>query len=356
MNNNEKRKVDKIEINEKLVVNEFINCNTVYFYENSSDIYLRDMEFLNTNYENIFKKYLNKLKNNKNNKINLIAYKGYDSDKSLNLIQKRIENLKKFINENTHINENAIEIQIDSLEYKNENLKNELIRNERRRIEIINSEINENFVPDTIIVKETNPEKIIFNLNFPNSKKIKKLFLEIYSDTVKIKSLELDITSNTYLNTYEIIKDLNEETIFLKFKIIAIDLNNVKFDQEKLIKISYNSIEKSKILELKNNEIFVQNLYFDYNSYKIDQYNLQLLEKLLHKNIEVISIEGYFDDIGDIQFNQKLSYQRALEVAKFLNVNQEKAKGLGIKQNNVNTNSLIKRFSRVVQIKYRYKD
>lgn len=356
MNNNEKSKVDKIEINEKLVVNEFTNCNTVYFYENSSDIYLRDMEFLNTNYENIFKKYLNKLKNNKNNKINLIAYKGYDSDKSLNLIQKRIENLKKFINENTHINENAIEIQIDSLEYKNENLKNELIRNERRRIEIINSEINENFVPDTIIVKETNPEKIIFNLNFPNSKKIKKLFLEIYSDTVKIKSLELDITSNTYLNTYEIIKDLNEETNFLKFKIIAIDLNNVKFDQEKLIKISYNSIEKRKILELKNNEIFVQNLYFDYNSYKIDQYNLQLLEKLLHKNIEVISIEGYSDDIGDIQFNQKLSYQRALEVAKFLNVNQEKAKGLGIKQNNVNTNSLIKRFSRVVQIKYRYKD
>lgn len=356
INNNEKRKVDKIEINEKLFVNEFPNCNTVYFYENSSDIYLKDMEFLNTNYENIFKKYLRKLEGNNNNKIKIVAYKGYDSNNSIDLIQKRIENLMKFIIENTLFDEKFFEIHIDSIEYKDENLKNELVRNEKRRIEIFSTEIYDNLITDTLIVKEILPEKVICNLDYLNSKKIKKLFLEVFADTNKIKSLELDIASNIYLNTYEILKDLNEESKFLKFKIIAIDLNNVKFDQEKLIKISYNSIDKSKILELKNNEIFIQNLYFDYNSYKIDQNNLKLLEKLLHKNIEIISIEGYSDDIGDIQYNQKLSYQRALEVSKFLNVNPNLAKGLGIKQINVNSSSLLKRFSRVVQIKYRNKD
>ena len=74
-----------------------------------------------------------------------------------------------------------------------------------------------------------------------------------------------------------------------------------------------------KIKDIEEGESFVlDNIYFDLDSYSINE----ITEKIVFEFAEylklnsdlIISIDGYTDDIGEIDYNLKLSENRALAV------------------------------------------
>jgi OmpA-OmpF porin, OOP family len=94
------------------------------------------------------------------------------------------------------------------------------------------------------------------------------------------------------------------------------------------------SIEKGKIIQLKN-------IYFQSNDFELQPRSFVELQKLLfimRENLTMsIEVRGHTDDEGSVEYNQKLSQDRAVSVANFLIYNgidkkRVKAKGFGESQ------------------------
>jgi outer membrane protein OmpA-like peptidoglycan-associated protein len=82
-------------------------------------------------------------------------------------------------------------------------------------------------------------------------------------------------------------------------------------------------------------------ILFGYNIANIPpiaELTLNMVKENIDKDSEVLMIEGYSDVIGDESYNLELSKQRALRVAKELNVSSDKAIGMGKVKNTIYNN------------------
>jgi len=70
---------------------------------------------------------------------------------------------------------------------------------------------------------------------------------------------------------------------------------------------------------------------FGYNKSDLDGRNKLIADKakLRIRDNSIIDISGYSDRMGNDDYNKRLSERRAIEVAKYLNVNQKLVKGIG---------------------------
>ena len=89
--------------------------------------------------------------------------------------------------------------------------------------------------------------------------------------------------------------------------------NTQIFEKELLITPTYRVPEEGEIL---------MSVYFDFNSYTLDEQEINRLERLLENpginDVEELYITGYADEFGSQFYNMNLSEQRAQAVASFL--------------------------------------
>ena len=80
-------------------------------------------------------------------------------------------------------------------------------------------------------------------------------------------------------------------------------------------------VDSTEIAKEKINHV-IEDLKFEYNSYKIKENTTGQLDKLisiLNENLELkVKIKGYTDNVGSPAFNASLSYRRAQSVAKYI--------------------------------------
>ncbi|MFA7325839.1 MAG: OmpA family protein [Candidatus Kapaibacterium sp.] len=84
-------------------------------------------------------------------------------------------------------------------------------------------------------------------------------------------------------------------------------------------------------------------ILFGYNITQLPpvaEVTLNLVKERITDKSQIVSIEGYSDMIGDEEYNVKLSYDRAIAVAKALEVSDEKAIGRGKIKNEIYDNKL----------------
>jgi len=88
--------------------------------------------------------------------------------------------------------------------------------------------------------------------------------------------------------------------------------------------------------EIKKQEIILNPVYFEFNSYNLNEEAKQILNRIIpilkeHKNLKII-ISGHTDSIGNEDYNMKLSTNRSIEVKKYLvqnGINAERIKTIG---------------------------
>ncbi|MER3329818.1 MAG: OmpA family protein, partial [Candidatus Kapaibacterium sp.] len=95
-------------------------------------------------------------------------------------------------------------------------------------------------------------------------------------------------------------------------------VNDAKIEKYNLILFGYNITQLPPVAEV----------------------TLNLVKERITDKSQIISIEAYSDMIGDEDYNVKLSYDRALTVAKALDVSTDKAIGRGKVKNEIYDNKL----------------
>lgn len=118
-----------------------------------------------------------------------------------------------------------------------------------------------------------------------------------------------------------------------------IDLRNLNKDT--ILEINDGKINLPSMSEMINNHLSINlnNLFFDFNSSELKEESISELKRLInlfenYKNLKV-EVSGHTDNIGSVNFNMKLSQDRATSVIKYLNENGGKnityiAKGYGM--------------------------
>lgn len=95
-------------------------------------------------------------------------------------------------------------------------------------------------------------------------------------------------------------------------------VNDAKIEKYNLILFGYNITQLPPVAEV----------------------TLNLVKERITDKSQIVSIEGYSDMIGDEEYNVKLSYDRAIAVAKALEVSNDKAIGRGKVKNEIYDNKL----------------
>jgi len=129
------------------------------------------------------------------------------------------------------------------------------------------------------------------------------------------------------------IKDLKDENFSLKPELDTISFNKID-NKDKIvndkIKKSLKNIEK--IINNKNEKIINNNekiakynsnlknssVFFDFKSYKLKNDQKSKIDYIKNIKFSNIELDGYADERGTIQFNDKLSMKRALAVKDYL--------------------------------------
>lgn len=97
-------------------------------------------------------------------------------------------------------------------------------------------------------------------------------------------------------------------------------------DKKEIISKLQEVIEKNKVVEITTDEneinISIPDIMFDFNSYKVKDNFVSILSNLANRikdlnEIDIV-VEGHTDDIGNEEYNQKLSENRAKEVVNIL--------------------------------------
>lgn len=115
--------------------------------------------------------------------------------------------------------------------------------------------------------------------------------------------------------TGKVLKDENKTS---EMSFVQKFVNDTKTEKYNLILFGYNITELPPVAEV----------------------TLNLVKERITDKSQIVSIEGYSDIIGDEDYNMKLSQDRAITVAKALNVSTDKAIGRGKIKNEIYDNKL----------------
>jgi outer membrane protein OmpA-like peptidoglycan-associated protein len=262
-----------------------------------------------------------------------------DNEKdNLDLSKKRAENVKQYLIDNWGIRPERIKIEARNLPSIASNPKTEDGIAENRRVEI---ETNIPQLFDPMIVLDTLRNTSVPNLRFKPSVKTQigikswKLTASQGGKTLKVfrangelpKQLDWDFVgeeNQKYIPNSDSPIQYNLEIIDNDGKVWASDMQSMpvrNLSIQNKIWENYEDYELDEFLMIG----------FGYNQSNLNEQNTLIADKakLRVRDYSEIDIKGYSDRMGNDDYNKRLSERRASEVANYLKVNKNNAKGIG---------------------------
>ncbi len=122
----------------------------------------------------------------------------------------------------------------------------------------------------------------------------------------------------------------NENFIPANRKPMYVSLN-VEDNEKNFQKVSSDPIKVKQVVHQETRIEQYSLIIFDFNTSEISDHNRQILD-IVRESIEPeskVTIQGYTDRTGDIEYNKQLSQRRAEAIAEALNIDKFRAKGVG---------------------------
>ena len=345
--------INQLDIEIKLIENVKPLLNFIFFDFNSAEIpkkynLLEEGNKINFNVNNLFYadnisayyQILNiigqRMQNNPKSKITLVGCSSPDEKDKKNLAVKRANTIKNYLVNVWKIESKRIitKIQLNPVNSANEKL---IINDkfyfqrmeENRRVEIYEQDNGNSIISpvstfDTITFSD--PNFIRFKFNISNIDSIKYWLFKAgklqYTRDKKILQgdFKIPLHIDWFVDENKSALPKSAEPFIYNMKIVFNDgyvfnsgkktLNvNKKYDTQK-----YFTIDNGK-------KIFTYDLFlFKFNQSILQKNEIKLIENIknkINKNSSII-ITGYADNIGDFEYNKKLSYERAQFVYKIL--------------------------------------
>ena len=145
----------------------------------------------------------------------------------------------------------------------------------------------------------------------------------------KTEGTEIKIDSTIEINWDIMINDLMPSNIPLEYHIVATN-EDTTADYTGYISVDHSSIIQKRSIEQPDYSIFKYSLVlFDFDSPTLTAQNRNIIDKFIVPNINfasTIDIYGYTDRIGNRQYNEKLSHQRAMAVSDYIKTKNRNVK------------------------------
>ncbi len=190
------------------------------------------------------------------------------------------------------------------------------------------------------LYEDAKPERVLFlkgDLNDEDGTFVKDIEIEIKNlTTQKITTIKVDKGSYVGAITLE---DNDDVLLSIKEEGYAFYSEYIDADDSNYISPSTLNIELEQISE--GSSFKIDNIYFNTNSYEINQISEQVINEFINylrvnKSI-VIEINGYTDNVGSFRDNQVLSENRAKAVYEYIVSN-------GIQKNRISYNGFGEEF------------
>ena len=190
------------------------------------------------------------------------------------------------------------------------------------------------------LYEDAKPERVLFlkgDLNDEDGTFVKDIEIEIKNlTTQKITTIKVDKGSYVGAITLE---DNDDVLLSIKEEGYAFYSEYIDADDSNYISPSTLNIELEQISE--GSSFKIDNIYFNTNSYEINQISEQVINEFINylrvnKSI-VIEINGYTDNVGSFRDNQVLSENRAKAVYEHIVSN-------GIQKNRISYNGFGEEF------------
>lgn len=276
-----------------------------------------------------------------NNTLNIIAKRIRDNNLRIELIgnrivstnniedskipEERVKSIKKYFTNVWGIDENKISTKIIDIKL-NDLSKNDDLFKEANRVEINSKNIN---VIEPVflkeIIKSSNPPKIGVDATISSTKPPVNWELNINQKDKNIRNYtgnELKFTKIWQVDE-EPMPILEDK---IEFKLNVKDDFNGKTEVVEDLKIKQLTIKKKR--EVLHNDKKIEKyslIVFDYNSAELKETHKEIIEKV-KKSIKpnsVVTIAGYADRTGELEYNKQLATQRIQSVKKLMNVPAE---------------------------------
>lgn len=287
---------------------------------------------------------------------------------NLTLSRNRAETISRYLRDIWEIEQERIKIQARNLPLKNSSNRTLEGQAENRRVEItsdhafitrpIRSEVNEYLYQ---------PEIGRFTTNISATEGLKNWEFHAYQDDALLTKLiftepKSSITWNWINDAGDKISEISQ----LDYAIKITDSGGRGFESPRKSVPVFQTTESSIMAEANQDTLFEKFslVLFDFNSSRLSESNQYLMQKVLARYTEhpdaTMSVYGYSDSIGDEEYNQKLSAQRAktaYDILVKMKIPREKLSYLGYGEiNPIFSNATPEgRFlNRTVQIYIRY--
>lgn len=285
-------------------------------------------------------------------KIDLIGCNSdFDLEKgNKGLSQQRAETVRDYFVNTWNLNPDRFTISARNLPETPSKTDNEFGRAENRRVEIVPQDwtiFKPQLMSDTTSSTDKNLEvtmlpKVDSKLPLTNWE------IEIFNNEGVKKTFNGEGNPPKTLdwNPLDDLGTLPTEGNPLSFKLNVRDsIGTEKSFVGEILTNEKNSSEMSFVQKFVNDaKIEKYNLIlFGYNVTKLPpvaEVTLNLVKERITDKSQIVSIEGYSDMIGDEEYNVTLSYDRAIAVAKALEVSNDKAIGRGKVKNEIYDNKL----------------
>ena len=266
------------------------------------------------------------------------------------LSQKRAETVRDYFVNTWKLNPDRFTISSRNLPETPSKTDNEFGRAENRRVEIVPQDwtiFKPQLMSDTTSSTDKNLEVTMipkvdsklpltnWEIQIFNNDGVKKTFAGVGNPPTSLE-----------WNPLEDLGTLPTEENPLSFKLNVRDsIGTEESFAGEILTNEKNSSEMSFVQKFVNDaKIEKYNLIlFGYNITQLPpvaEVTLNLVKERITDKSQIVSIEGYSDMIGDEEYNVKLSYDRAIAVAKALEVSNDKAIGRGKVKNEIYDNKL----------------
>lgn len=273
--------------------------------------------------------------------VSTIRLVGTNSNKAeeknnLDLSRRRALAIKKYLTDIWGIEPDRIEVDARNLPKEPSNPNESQSDEENRRVEIIPSDlriIEPILTVDTL--RRTDRVKIIFYPKQDSGIGIKEWKINVLQ---KIDTLR--IFRGFGPPPPEIVWEIDDKAFdkvvdagFINFEFLAIDsINQFGRAITKPLNVQRVTVDKKRFEGITDREFeYYSLILFDFGKTKLETQHKSVLD-FINRRItphSQITIEGFTDNIGDEKVNKKISEKRAIEVAKWLKLNNARTVGVG---------------------------
>lgn len=311
----------------------------IYFNEGSDDLKKAGLEVLS---KNEFKKFdPNGLEMNVfevyKNTLNVIAKRLLISGRSItiigyrsnfqgkradqDLVENRIQSVKKYLVNNCGIESNKIATRISNKSIRSNDKDSQDIYDEAQSVEIVLNDptaLEPVYIKD--IVRNATPPSILIESRLSSDEGIKKwdMTIDQFGDNLRNYSGSDTINKTTWNIAEEPIPTLEEN---IDVNLVAVDNLDHSKEEKTSLKIKQLTIKKKREVLKDDKRIEKYSLIvFDYNQSRLKPEHQSVIDYVKDKikPNSVVTISGYADRTGESDYNNKLSERRCQEVYRAL--------------------------------------